>query len=348
MNPIPAPDFSHIRRMSDGRGTFEHALYAAPRPEHGYCTDDMARLLVVATRQADTDGTADLAHLSLSFVADAQSPDGACRNRMDRHGAWEDQPALEDAWGRSVWALGSAAGHSGIDDIARTALDRLVAPIRRRSPWPRAMAFAALGAAELLSMHPAHAEARALLADAADAMALGPVGPVGSAGPVGQPGWPWPEPRLTYANAVLPEAMIAAGAALDRPLLLRHGLDLLAWLVTHETKGGHLSPTPVGGAGPGDVGPNFDQQPIEVAALADACARASRLDDNPLWGHGVAAALGWFLGDNDAEAVMWDPLTGGSFDGLQPTGVNRNQGTESTLALLSTLQHARRLVAVSS
>ena len=82
------------------------------------------------------------------------------------------------------------------------------------------------------------------------------------------------KPRLTYANATLPEAMIAAGTALDRPELLRRGLELLGWLLARETRQGHLSVTPVGGSGPDDDGPGFDQQPIEVAALADACARA--------------------------------------------------------------------------
>ena len=45
-----------------------------------------------------------------------------------------------------------------------------------------------------------------------------------------------------------------------------------------------------------------------------------------------------------ARHVMWDPATGGGFDGLEAGGPNRNQGTESTLALLATLQHARHLV----
>lgn len=39
---------------------------------------------------------------------------------------------------------------------------------------------------------------------------------------------------------------------------------------------------------------------------------------------------------------MWDSTTGGGFDGLQADGVNLNQGTESTLAVISTLQRARR------
>ncbi|MFG1799885.1 hypothetical protein ACGFI4_06890 [Micromonospora carbonacea] len=48
------------------------------------------------------------------------------------------------------------------------------------------------------------------------------------------------------------------------------------------------------------------------------------------------------LGDNDVGMRMWDPSTGGGYDGLTPHGPNLNQGAESTLALISTLQQARR------
>ena len=192
------------------------------------------------------------------------------------------------------------------------------------------MAFAALGAAELLSVNPDDTLARSLLSDAADSLM----------GPSQHAGWPWPERRLTYANATLPEAMIAAGVTLERPVVLRRGLDLLEWLLERETRDGHLSVTPVGGRGPEDRSPGFDQQPIEVAALADACARADTVDDNVRWREGITATGNWFLGDNDAGAVMWDPDTGGGFDGLEKDGANRNQGTESTLAFLSTAQHA--------
>ena len=79
---------------------------------------------------------------------------------------------------------------------------------------------------------------------------------------------------MSYANAALAEVLVAAGQILDRPDVLDDGLTLLRWLLDRETVDGHLSPTPVGGAGPDDVPGRFDQQPIEVAALADACARA--------------------------------------------------------------------------
>jgi hypothetical protein len=136
--------------------------------------------------------------------------------------------------------------------------------------------------------------------------------------------------------------MITAGVALDDPDLKQRGLDLLEWLLDYETTDGHLSPTPVGGRGPQDSRPGFDQQPIEVATLADACARAAAADPRALWPEGIRSSAAWFQGANDSGLLMWDTETGGGFDGLLAESVNLNQGTESTLAVISTLQHARR------
>ena len=333
----PEPNFDHLLRMTDQRGTFEHARFSEPRPEHGYCTDDMARVLVVAARQSDSHSeTNRLAKVAIRFLNDAQSFAGPCRNRMDRNGGWTDIPATEDAWGRCLWGLGTAAAHSDVSLVRRLSVIQFERGAAVRSPWPRAMAFAALGAAELLSVNPENRAARALLTDYAG----------GIPGPGDDLNWPWPQPRLTYANAVIPDAMIATGTALEDTSLCQHGLDLLAWLIDHETADGHLSPTPVGGSGPGDPRPGFDQQPIEISAIADACARAAGVDNNLTWPDTVRVAAAWFEGANDAGLRMWDPQTGGGFDGLHADGVNQNQGAESTLAVLSTFQQARRFSAV--
>src|SRR3954468_7541283 len=99
-----APVFDPLLRLTDQRGTLEHARLAEPLPEHGYCTDDVARVLVVATRNDAPDFAMNaLAGTALRFLKDAQPPPGACRNRMDSTGRWVDEPALEDAWGRCVW-----------------------------------------------------------------------------------------------------------------------------------------------------------------------------------------------------------------------------------------------------
>jgi hypothetical protein len=194
------------------------------------------------------------------------------------------------------------------------------------------MAFAALGAAEVLAALPGHAGARALITAALHVIGRPALGSR----------WPWSEPRLSYANAVLPEALLVAGQALDSPGLVADGLGLLEWLLDRQTRDGHLSVVPTTGWGPGEPGPEFDQQPIEVAALADACARAYAIDGHGWWAQGIDLAVAWFLGDNDSRTPMYDPVSGGGFDGLERFGRNENQGAESTLAALSTLQRARR------
>jgi hypothetical protein len=323
--------FAHVLSMSDSVGMFEHADHAVARREHGYCTDDVARVLIVAVRDAEAGAELrDLRRTAMHFLVAAQSPSGQIRNRRTVGGHWLDRHGLDDCWGRAVWAFGTAANLATEDGLRASATACFDRSATQRSPHRRAMAFAALGAAEVVARDPGHRGAIDLLVDAAEA-----IGPVGD-----DPAWPWPEPRLAYANAAIAEALIAAGDALGRPEAVADGLLLLGWLLDRETVGGRLSPTPVGGAGPGD-GPNrFDQQPIEVAAMADACARALTVTGDGRWWHGLELALGWFGGLNDAGAVMWDTATGGGYDGLTPTGPNVNQGAESTLALISTMQHA--------
>ncbi|MBI3225564.1 MAG: glycosyltransferase [Mycolicibacterium cosmeticum] len=331
------PRFDHLLRLSDHQGTFEQASGAAPRRDTGYRTADMAAVLAVVSREPGAgDAVHGLARLAVRFLNEAQAYSGGCRSRLDTSGRWTDGYALQDCWGRCLWALGIAAAHSDIGLVRRLSVVQFERAARGRSTEPRAMAFAAVGAAELLSVEPGHVAARTLIADYV----------AGLPAPTGDVGWPWPQPRLTHTNAVIAEAMIAAGVATDDPVLGERGLDLLGWLIDVETTGGHLSPTPAAGWSTGEPRPGFDQRPIEVSALAEACARAATSDARPLWPDTVRAAAAWFQGDNDAKRPLWDPETGGCHDGLDADGVSVNQGAESTLAAISTFQQLRRFTEV--
>lgn len=324
--------FDHIRRLTDEIGMFEHADHTEPRRGHGYCTDDMARLLIVAMREpVPIRAVRDSARMAMQFLIDAQDATGRIRNRRATTGRWRDKPGVDDCWGRSLWAFGTTVRHVRNDWTRQIALSHFDRGARQRSPYRRSMVFAALGAANVLAINPRNDVARLLLADAAVAIGR----------PLEDPDWPWPEPRLCYANAALPEALLAAGDRLERSDLVEDGLTMLRWLFDRETLDGHLSPTPVGGAGRDDSAPAFDQQPIEIAAMADACHQAAIVTGDSHWLSGVHLAARWFTGANDVGAAMWDSASGGAYDGLQSSGPNLNQGAESTLALVSTLQRAR-------
>jgi hypothetical protein len=330
----PQPNWQHVARLSDDTGLLEHARNAIARREHGYCVDDVSRGLLVASREPrPTTQVVGLAERYLAFLTHAQGPDGGFRNRLSYDRRWLDEPSLGDWWGRALWGLGTAVARSPVPWIRREAREAFLQGVRQRSPWPRAMAFAGLGAAEVLRADPHATDAADLLGDAAAA--------IGSPG--GDPAWVWPEPELSYANPALAEVVIAAGDLLGDEPLLGTGLRMLAWLCQMQEHQGHLCTVPVGGWRPDVPRHRFDQQPIEAAATADACATAASVTGDERWDEPLFRAIAWFLGDNETQTVMYDPLTGGCYDGLTADGTNLNQGAESTLALVATLQHARNL-----
>ena len=102
-----------------------------------------------------------------AFPRERAGADGGIRNRLGADLMWEDSADVKDCWGRALWGLGTAAARSSSSRLASEALDAVRDQRGRRSRWTRAMAFAAVGAAEVLTVHPDHGMARALLADAA-------------------------------------------------------------------------------------------------------------------------------------------------------------------------------------
>lgn len=327
--------YEHLLRLTGEHGLFEHAEFGVPRIEHGHCVDDVARGVVVLCRDHDLEADLEVVLAEwIAFLLSAVTANGTCHNRMNATGEWIDEPGLGDWWGRAIWGLGAAAVHAPSPAGRTAALRGFEVAIQQRSPHPRAMAFAALGAGEIARSDVTDGTAaRRLLADAV--VAIGPNRT--------DPDWPWPEARLTYGNGSVVEALLVAGSALaDRDLIAR-ALNLLTFLLARETANGRLSLTPVAGRGPNDAGPGFDQQPIEAAALADACARAFTVTGDVRWVEGVRLAAAWFSGYNDIDTTMMDPATGAGYDGLHHDRRNLNQGAESTLAMLSTFQHARAL-----
>ena len=335
--------------MTGELGIWQHATGPLPNRAFGYCVDDVARALTVDLEHAGVVGWPAVqasARRSLQFMRDAFDPSiGRFRNFRDEEGRWLEGDASEDSYGRAMLALGGALGTRYDDDFAAQARHLFAAalPAAAHLRALRATASTLLGCTAALAS-PAIDDALrttasdALLRSAARLrLAFAPV--------AGRADWPWPEPVLTYENALLPRALIVAGRRIGDQGLLETGVRVLDWLIKVQTSnGGEFSPIGSEGFWPrGGKRARFDQQPIEATATILAAEAALAETGDPRYLAAVELAYGWFLGDNDIGLPMADPATGACFDGLEPVGVNRNQGAESTLMWLTALEHVRQI-----
>jgi hypothetical protein len=330
VSPLPAPRLDHLSRLTGKAGVFEHSSARVPNESHGYTTDDAARALILTIRwRPQTALTRRLSTTYLSFLANAIDGRGRVRNRLDPDRGWVG-PWSADAHGRAVWALCVATVEAHTTLARDLAADRLevIAPLRDRSlrPW----LYEGLGAAALLECDRHHLVGTTIAKEVGDRLRRPK-----------PKGWMWPEPRLTYDNARMPQCMLALGEVSGEDQLVADGLRLLTWLVAMEWSGGHFSFTPAGGRGPGEGPPAFDQQPLEATAMVDACVEAWKVTGEDRWVEVAQAAARWFVGLNDVGIPIYDSATGAGHDGLSKSGINANAGAESTISALWALQTAR-------
>lgn len=328
-----APDFSAVERMSDATGMLQHAIYSIPDRRHGYCIDDNARALMLTTQMPTMDEAArdKWTTVYASFLQYAWNPEARrFRNFMNFDRTWCEDFGSEDSNGRALWALGVTARDAQLSkhrDWAVWMFD-MTASLALELGSPRAQAFAMLGAAAILEAFPGHTLARTILARFAQELC-------DLLADARRPEWEWFEIVLAYDNARLPEALIRAGTAFGQADMVQRGLTTLAWIVGKQTSpDGRFRAVGSESFGRAYAEPlPFDQQPLEAQATIDACSAAFDATGDPRWVNEAERAYRWYLGQNDLDLPLATAQDGGCFDGLMPTGLNRNQGAELILAL---------------
>ncbi|SHK47145.1 glycosyltransferase family 4 protein [Rhodothermus profundi] len=337
---LPMLKLDHLKRLTDDTGILQHATYSVPNYNEGYTTDDNARALIVAVLVEELGGKTateapELATRYLAFLWHAFNPEtGRFRNFLDYNRNWLEAVGSEDSHARALWGLGYVVGRSrrtGLWKLAGRLFEEAL-PAALRFANPRAWAFTILGIQEYLRRFYGDRtaqQARKKLADRLFKLYQ----------KHRRDDWRWFEDRLTYANARLPQALMMAGKWTDRSEWVEAGLEALRWLVHVQLdEQGYFAP--IGNDGfyvQGQQRPYFDQQPIEANATVSACLEAYRITNDAFWYREAQRAFDWFLGRNQLGLPLYDPSTGGCYDGLQPNGVNENQGAESTLAFLLSL-----------
>lgn len=327
------PDLSAVERMSDATGMLQHSIYSIPDRRHGYCIDDNARALILMSRIDRVDEAVRDKWTSIyaSFIQYAWNPElRRFRNFMNFDRTWCEDEGSEDSNGRTLWALGVAASEAREQkhrDWAAAMFDQ-TASLAFDLGSPRAQAFAMLGAAAMRTGYPGHPIATRILETFGETL-------IALCETHRRPDWQWFEIVLAYDNARLPEALIRAGHSLGRQDFVACGIETLEWIVSRQTSPeGRFRAVGTESFGRAYAEPlAFDQQPLEAQATVEACAAAFEATGDARWMEEAAKAYRWYLGANDLGLPLATAQDGGCFDGLHPTGLNRNQGAESILAL---------------
>ena len=328
------PALDHLVAMTDDTGMIQHATHDVPNRATGYCTDDIARALIVAvaaSRRAATEPVARrLVTTYLSYLHDAQMQDGWFHNFMGYDRTWQDRRGTADSFGRAVWGLGYCMRYAPRDSWRRiaTQLVTVALPHVYDLEHLRSRAYAALGIVHALDAPDADRQAlRAALAAAVE--------PIADAfGRQAGADWVWCEPKMTYDNARLPEALLRAGQALGEPRLTEIGVRMLTFYAGIVIENGTFVPIGNDGWYPrGGTKARYGQQPIEAAGMIDASLAAYAATGAPGHLRNAEIAFAWFLGANSTGLALVSS-NGGCGDGIDTQGLNPNMGAESTLAYL--------------
>jgi len=331
---LQPPSLEHLIALSDDVGVIQHAVSDLPNRETGYCTDDVARAFLVAVMAAGFERSHEsalrLGRTYLAFLHHAQREDGAFRNFMGYDRAWLDEVGTEDSNGRAVWALGFGARYAPREEwrgICRRMLGRALPNVARMTHM-RSLAYAAIGLAhafEAANRQDAELEA-AMRAIARTLLALREA--------ARSENWDWFQDRMTYDNARLPEALLRIGSVLDERSWVDAGLRTLDFYERVVIEDGVF--VPVGNDGwyeRGGKRARYGQQPLEAAAMVDACLEAYRLTGLLRYLRTAELAFAWFHGTNSERLEV--ARGAGCRDGLERESVNENMGAESTLAYLA-------------
>lgn len=349
---LPAVTLRPLAHLVDSTGVAQHAVHGVAERAHGYCLDDNARGLILATllpRDSETEGSLSAERLfscTAAFVQHAWNGQaGRFRNFMAYDRRWLDESGSEDSHARAVWALGTVIRCAGearhrawAQGLIEPAVESLV-----DFTSPRAWAFGLLGIVDYLIARPEDrhfVRRQRLLAERLSDHLQRARGP----------GWTWFEDVLAYDNARLPQALVAAGRQASRDDWQESGLEALDWLRDVQTAAaGHFRP--IGSQGfwrRGEPRPMFDQQPLDAQASVEAYLEAWRSTRSLRWLTEARRAFDWFLGANDLGEPLYDVATGACFDGLLCDRVNGNQGGESTLAFILATVEMRAALADAS
>ncbi|GGD80142.1 glycosyl transferase [Emticicia aquatilis] len=348
---IPAINLDYVKKLTTHFGMIQFSIINQPDIGSGYTLDDNARALVAMCQHYElTQEAEDLKYIEiyLNFIRYCLQEDGSFLNYVDKDGVFTQQNYennLADSNGRAIWALGYLISLSEslpqemVFEAGKTIDSTLANLLEIHST--RAMAFIIKGLYYRSSVQ--HSVQDMLLITRLSNRL------VQMYKHEAEPEWSWFESYLTYGNSILPEAMLCAWLATGEPIYkqtAKTSFDfLLSKIFTEKSikvisnqgwlhKGEEENRVKIGG-----------EQPIDITYTILALNKFYAVFKDESYKNKSKIAFDWFLGNNHLHQIIYNPCTGGCYDGLEESYINLNQGAESTVSYLMarlTLEKASR------
>lgn len=334
---LPVINTEHIKYMSRHFGIIQFSKGNKPDIDSGYTLDDNARALIalckVYNEQKDLTCETYIRRY-LKFILFCLQEDGSFKNYVDKDYQFTSQNEsvlLEDSNGRAIWALGYfiCQGDSFPQLLVQAAVDalRLTMPILQKIQSPRSLAFAIKGLCYSYAKEPSQEvyDLIQLLADKLVNLYL----------LTNSNNWKWFEAYLTYENAVLPESLMYAYTITNNEQykdIAKESFDFLLTKIFSNEQIKVISNQEWLYKGKSST--KFGEQPIDVAGTVMALSTFYKFFNDPEYIKKQNNAFSWFLGNNHLHQIIYNPATGGCYDGLEENNINLNQGAESSICYL--------------
>lgn len=335
----PEIKMDHLKAMTTNRGMIQFCKISEPDLDSGYTLDDNARALITMCKHYQLTGDqSDISYMKtyVNFIERCQLSAGNFINYVDQYNHIEPRNKdenLEDSNGRAIWSLGYLLSlnettlPASLTYKANMCIDKALSCAKNLHS-PRAIGFTIKGLSYFYSVTPSSRVAQ-IIDDLAQKIKA-----VYSASY--SKNWNWFEDKLTYANSILPEALLLSYLVTGKETTKTIALDSMNFLVSKmfvdgqfkiiSNKGWHKK---------GAVPHQYGEQPIEACYMMHALDLFYKTFGDEVYKKNMKMAFDWFLGNNHLSHIMYNPITGGCYDGLEEENVNLNQGAESTVCYLS-------------
>ncbi len=333
----PPIKLDHLKKMTTELGIIQFCEFSQPDPSSGYTLDDNARALIALSlhyKLYQEDEDLHLINTYLNFIIRCQKPSGTFVNYIDENNFEHIKNSyinLEDSNARAVWGLGMVISLK--DYLPGYIADKAIVCFMDTLPWvknilsPRAIGFAIKGLYLYYSVTK-QPEIVYIIEKLANNL-------ISNYDINETKNWKWFENYLTYANSVLPEAMLYAYLVTEKLNYKSVAIDSFNFLLSKLFYENQFKVISNNGWFQKGITPNkYGEQPIDVSYTIQTLDLFYKTTKNVKYKNLQKKAFNWFLGKNHLNQTMYNPITGGCYDGLEKTHVNLNQGAESTICYL--------------